>query len=52
MDLKLVSDIEGEHKLRVSENIVRRRILGSKTNDIIKGWKKMHGEKLDEFCSS
>jgi hypothetical protein len=37
-----------EHRLRVSANRVRRRIWGSKTDDIVRGWIKLH----DELCSA
>jgi hypothetical protein len=36
----------------VFENRTWRRILGSKTDDIIRGWRKLHDEKFDELCSS
>jgi hypothetical protein len=31
-----------EHRLRVFENRVLRRILGSKRDEIIRGWRKLH----------
>jgi hypothetical protein len=35
-----------EHRLRVSENRVLRRIFGMKRNEIIGDWRKLHYEDL------
>jgi hypothetical protein len=36
-----------EHKLRVFENRVLRRIFGPKEGEIIGGWRKLHNEELN-----
>jgi hypothetical protein len=43
--------IREEHTLRVFENMVPRRIFGSKRYEVIGGWKKLH-EKLHNLHSS
>jgi hypothetical protein len=35
-----------EHRLRVFENRVLRRILGPKRNEVTGGWRKLHNEEL------
>jgi hypothetical protein len=35
-----------EHRLRVFENMVLRRIFGLKRDEIIAGWRKLHNEEL------
>jgi hypothetical protein len=35
-----------EHRLRVYENRVLRRIIGPKRDEIIGGWRKVHNEEL------
>jgi hypothetical protein len=42
-----------EHKLRVFENRVLRRIFGPKRGGVIGGWRKLHNEEhCDLFSSS
>jgi hypothetical protein len=41
-----------EHKLRVFENRVLRRIFGLKGYEIIGGWRKLHNEELHNLYSS
>jgi hypothetical protein len=41
-----------EHRLRVSENRVLRRIFGRKRDEIIGGWRKLHNEELRNLYSS
>jgi hypothetical protein len=41
-----------EHRLRVFENRVLRRILGSKRYEVTGGWRKMHNEELRDLHSS
>jgi hypothetical protein len=41
-----------EHRLRVSENWVLRRICGLKMDETIEGWGKLHKEKLHNLYSS
>jgi chemotaxis methyl-accepting protein methylase len=35
-----------EHRLRVFENRVLRRIFGPKKDDVIRVWRKLHNEEL------
>jgi hypothetical protein len=46
------SDIKEEHKMRVFENSVMRRILGPKRNEVTGGWRKLHNEELHDLYSS
>jgi hypothetical protein len=41
-----------EHGLRVFENRVLRRIFGSKWNEVIGEWRKLHNEELNDLYSS
>jgi hypothetical protein len=41
-----------EHRLRVFENRVLRRIFGPKTNEVTGGWKKLHNKELYYLYSS
>ena len=42
-----------EHRLRVSENRVLRRIFGPKRDGITGEWRKLHNEELNDlYCSS
>jgi hypothetical protein len=41
-----------EHKLRVFENKVWRRIFGPKRNEVTGGWRKLHNEELRDLYSS
>jgi hypothetical protein len=41
-----------EHKLRVFENRVLRRIFGSKRDGVTGGWRKLHNEELHNLYSS
>jgi hypothetical protein len=40
-----------EHKQTVLENRVLRRIFGLERDEIIRGWRKLHNEKLSNLCS-
>jgi hypothetical protein len=40
-----------EHRLRVSENRVLRRILGSKRDEVTGDWRKLHNEELHNIHS-
>jgi hypothetical protein len=44
--LKLSKD----HRLRVSENRVLRRIFGPKRDEVTGGWSKLHNEELHGLC--
>jgi hypothetical protein len=37
----LVSDIKGEHGLRVFENRVQRRMCGPRKDEVTEGWRKL-----------
>jgi hypothetical protein len=41
-----------EHKLRVFENRVLRRIFGPKRGGVTGGWRKLHNEELHNLYSS
>jgi hypothetical protein len=38
-----------EHRLRVFENRVLRRIFGPKRDEVIGGWRKLHNEELHDL---
>jgi hypothetical protein len=41
-----------EHRLRVFENKVLRRIFGPKRDEVTGGWRKQHNEELCDLHSS
>jgi hypothetical protein len=41
-----------EHRLRVFENRVLRRVFGPKTDEITGEWAKLHNEELNDLRSS
>jgi hypothetical protein len=41
-----------EHRLRVFENKVLRRIFGPKRDEVTGGWRKLHNEELHDLYSS
>jgi hypothetical protein len=41
-----------EHRLRVFENKVLRRIFGPKRDIVMGGWRKLHNEELHNLYSS
>jgi hypothetical protein len=41
-----------EHRLRVFENRVLRRIFGPKRDGVTGGWRKLHNEELHNLNSS
>jgi hypothetical protein len=41
-----------EHRLRVFENRVLRRIFGPKRDEVMGGWRKLHNEELHGLYSS
>ena len=41
-----------EHRLRVFENRVLRRIFGPKRNEVTGEWRKLHNEELNDLYSS
>jgi hypothetical protein len=45
----MVSDIREEHRLRVFENRVLRRIFGPKRDEVRGDWRKPHNEELQRL---
>jgi hypothetical protein len=43
--------IREEHRLRVFENKVLRRIFGPKRDEVTGGWRKQHNEELHNLYS-
>jgi hypothetical protein len=41
-----------EHRLRVFEHRVLRRIFGQKRDEVTGGWRKLHNEELHNLYSS
>jgi hypothetical protein len=41
-----------DHRLRVFENRVLRRIFGPKRDEVTGGWRKLHNEELHSLYSS
>jgi hypothetical protein len=41
-----------EHRLRVLENRVLRRLFGAKRDEVMGEWRKLHNEELHELYSS
>jgi hypothetical protein len=41
-----------EHRLRVFENRVLRRIFGLKSDEVMEVWRKPHNEELRDLYSS
>jgi hypothetical protein len=41
-----------EHRLRVFENKVVRRIFGPKRDEVTGGWRQLHNEELRDLYSS
>jgi hypothetical protein len=40
-----------EHRLRVLENRMLRKVFGSKRDEVMGGWRKLHNEKLQDLYS-
>jgi hypothetical protein len=41
-----------EHRLRLCENRVLRRIFGPKGEDVVGGWRRLHNEELHNLYAS
>jgi hypothetical protein len=41
-----------EHRLRVLENKVLRRIFGPRRDVVTRGWRKLNNKELRDLCSS
>jgi hypothetical protein len=48
----LVSDIKGEHRMRVFQKRVLRRIFGQKRDEMPGGWRNLHYEERHDLYSS
>jgi hypothetical protein len=44
--------VREEHKLKVFENRMLRRIFGPKRDGVTEGWRKLHNEELHNLCPS
>jgi hypothetical protein len=44
--------LRAEHKLRVFENRVLRRIFGQKRDEVTGEWRKLHNKELHDLYSS
>jgi hypothetical protein len=44
--------LKEEHRLRVFQNRVLRRISGTKRDEVTGGWRKLHNEELHNLHSS
>ena len=47
----MVAHIEGGTRIRVFDNRVLRRIFGSKMDEVIEEWRKLHNEELNDLYS-
>jgi hypothetical protein len=45
-------NIRGEHRLRVFENRVQRKIFGPKKLEMAGGWRRLQNEKLHNLYAS
>jgi hypothetical protein len=53
MGMKLGSlALKEEHRLRVFENMVLRRLFGPKRDEVTGEWRKLHNEELHNLYSS
>ena len=48
----LVTHKTEEHRLKVFENRVLRRIIGPKRDEVTEEWRKLHNEELNDLYSS
>jgi hypothetical protein len=48
----LVSTLREEHRLRVFENRVLRRVFGPKRDEVTGEWRKLHNEELCDLYST
>jgi hypothetical protein len=44
--------VKEEHRRRVFENRVLRRLFGPKRDEVMGGWRKLHNEELCDLYSS
>jgi len=50
--VKLDLTLREEHRLRVFENSVLRRIFGSEREEVAGGWRRLHNEEFDDLYAS
>ena len=50
--MSLVAHVEREHRLRVFEKRVLRRIFGPNRDEVTGEWRKLHNEVLNDLYSS
>jgi hypothetical protein len=48
----MIMKLREEHRLRVFENRVLRRIFGPKRDEVTGGWRNLHNEELQNLYSS
>jgi len=41
-----------EHRLGMFENMVKRRIIGPKREEVVGGWRRLHNRELHNLYSS
>jgi hypothetical protein len=41
---KVYNHVREEHRFRLLENMVLRRIFGSKRDEVVGGWRRLHNE--------
>jgi hypothetical protein len=41
-----------EHRMRVFENRVLKRVFGPKKDEVTREWRKLHDEELHDLCFS
>ena len=50
--VKMVAHMREEHRLKVFETGVLRRIFGPRRDEVIEEWRKLHNEELNDlYCS-
>jgi hypothetical protein len=47
-----LSQLREEHRLRVSENRMLRRLFGPKREEVAGGWRRLHKEELHNLYAS
>jgi hypothetical protein len=52
MGVTLGLTVREEHRLRVFETRVSRRIFGSERDELMGGWRNLHNKELQNFHSS
>jgi hypothetical protein len=50
--MELALTLREEHRQRLFENRVLRRIFGTKREEVVGGWRRLCNEELHNFCTS